>query len=83
MGTTLLMPGRDSIPGLADRLRAAREAAGLSQAQAGERADLHQVSIAMFETDKRTPTIKVLIRLAEAYGVAVADLLPPPKKKRS
>lgn len=70
------------MPGLAERLRAAREAAGLSQAQAGERAGLHQVSIAMFETDKRTPTVKVLIRLAEAYGVSVVDLLPPPKRKK-
>jgi len=70
------------VPGLAERLRAAREAAGLSQAQAGERAGLHQVSIAMFETDKRTPTVKVLIRLAEAYGVSVVDLLPPPKRKK-
>jgi transcriptional regulator with XRE-family HTH domain len=78
----MLMPGRDTVPGLAERLRAAREAAGLSQVQAGERAGVHHVSIAMFETDKRAPTVKVLLRLAEAYGVEVAELLPPPKRKR-
>jgi transcriptional regulator with XRE-family HTH domain len=78
----MLMPNRDSVPGLAAKLRAAREAAGLTQIQAGERSGVHHVSIAKFETDKSTPTLRVLYRLADAYGVDVADLLPTAKKPR-
>jgi len=77
MPTTDLMPSRDSIPGLAAVLRAAREKAGLSQAAAAEKAGLYQANIARFETDKATPTLRVLFKLAAAYGVGVCDLLPP------
>lgn len=75
---------RDSVPGLAAKLRAAREAAGLSQIQAGEKAGVHHVAIAMFETEARTPTVRVLCLLAEAYGIEAGSLLPgakPPAKK--
>ncbi len=71
----------DSVTGLADKLRAARKAAGLSQVEAGERAGVHHVSIAKFETDRSTPTLRVLYRLADAYGVDVCDLLPQPPKR--
>jgi transcriptional regulator with XRE-family HTH domain len=80
VSTTALMPSRDSVPGLAARLRAARESAGLSQVQAGERSGVHHVSIAKFETDKSTPTLRVLYLLALAYEVDVCDLLPPMPK---
>ena len=82
MDITADMPGRDTVPGLAARLRAAREAAGLSQVQAGEKAGVHHVSIAMFETDKRAPTVKVLLKLADAYGIDVCDLIPRTRRKR-
>lgn len=92
--TTDRMASRDTVPGLALTLRAAREAAGLSQVEAGERSGVHHVSIAKFETDKTAPTLRVLYKLAGAYGVKVADLLPesltesppaakPPKGKKS
>lgn len=70
------MPEREVIPGLAARLKAARDAAGLSQQQAAERAGTYQVTIARFETDKRVPTLGILYKLAEAYGVNICDLLP-------
>lgn len=82
MAKTLPVPTRDTVPGLADLLRAAREAAGLTQIEAGERAGVHHISIAKFETDKTAPTLKVLIRLADAYGVDVCDLIPKPKGKK-
>lgn len=75
------MPNRDTVPGLAALLRAAREAAELSQVEAGERAGVHHVSIARFETDKATPTLRVLYLLADAYGVEVCELLPARPKK--
>ena len=75
------MPNRDTVPGLAGLLRSAREAAGLSQVEAGERSGVHHVSIARFETDKATPTVRVLCLLAAAYAVDVCDLLPKKKPR--
>jgi transcriptional regulator with XRE-family HTH domain len=79
---TASMPERETIPGLADKLRAAREAAGLSQQAAAEKAGTYQATIARYETDERVPTLGILYKLAEAYGVNVSDLLPPATKKR-
>lgn len=78
------MPNRDSVPGLPALLKAARERCGLSQIQAAQRSGVHAVSIARFETDARTPSIATLIKLARAYGVKPADLIPAdetPEKK--
>lgn len=79
--TIAAMCHRDHVPGLADKLRAAREAKGLSQVEAGELSGVHHVSIAKFETEKATPTLRVLYLLAAAYDVTVCGLLPPPPKR--
>jgi transcriptional regulator with XRE-family HTH domain len=65
------------IPGLAAKLQAAREAAGLTQHVAADRSGVHHVSIARFEKGQRVPTIATLYKLALAYGVVVGELLPP------
>ncbi|MFO0798970.1 MAG: helix-turn-helix transcriptional regulator [Gemmataceae bacterium] len=81
------MPSREIVPGLVDSLKAAREKSGLSQYQAADAAGVHQVSIAKYETGKATPTLPILYKLADAYGVAVCDLLPegdrPPAAAKS
>lgn len=78
--------GRDTVPGLAEKLKAAREAAGLTQQQAADRSGVHAVSIARFESEARGPSVATLYKLADAYGVTVCDLLPVkapgPKKGR-
>ena len=66
---------RRIVRGLAERLRSAREAAGLTQIQAGKKSGVHQVSISQFELGKHTPTIPTLCKLAEVYGLDVCDLL--------
>lgn len=76
MSKQVVMPSREIVPGLVDSLKAAREKSGLSQYQAAEAAGVHQVSIAKYETGKATPTLPVLYKLADAYGVTVCDLLP-------
>lgn len=73
---TLAMPEKNLIPGLAAKLTDAREAAGLSQVDAGEKSGIHHITIARYETDKRVPTLYALYKLAEAYGVKICDLLP-------
>jgi transcriptional regulator with XRE-family HTH domain len=73
------MPEKALIPGLAAKLKAAREAAGLSAEQAGAAAGVHFVSIYRIEKEERVPTLDVLYKLAAAYGLkSVCDLLPPP-----
>ena len=75
------MANRDTVVGIGPLLRAARDAAGLSQVEAGEKSGVHHISIAKFETEKVTPTLRVLYRLADAYGVSVCSLLPKRSKK--
>jgi transcriptional regulator with XRE-family HTH domain len=77
----LMPPNRDTIAGLGAKLREARLAAGLSQYEAADASGVHQVSITRFETEKATPTLRLLYALANAYGVDVCDLLPKPSKK--
>ena len=71
---------RDEVPGLPEKLKAAREAAGLSQVEAEAASGVHRVTISVFESGDRTPTIATLLKLAEAYRVDVADLIPRPQK---
>lgn len=60
------------------RLRAARQAAGLSVRDAGEAAGVSPSTVQRSEAaDKHGPPLPVLARLAAAYGVQPADLLPP------
>jgi transcriptional regulator with XRE-family HTH domain len=70
------MANRDTLAGLAALRRAAREKAGLSQAEAAELSGVHFINLSKFENDKSTPTLATLYKLAEAYGVNVCDLLP-------
>jgi transcriptional regulator with XRE-family HTH domain len=70
------MQNRSTVPGLASRLQAAREAAGLTLHAAADRSGVHLVSISRFEKGRRVPTIPTLCKLAEAYGVTPGDLLP-------
>lgn len=58
------------------RLRAVREAAGLTQVQLGERAEMPQIIISRLETSPKTnPTLATIEKLAAALGVPPADLL--------
>lgn len=48
---------------------------GVTQKQLGEQLSLYQADIAKFEGGLRCPRLDVVIRLAEAVGVQVRDLL--------
>lgn len=60
---------------IAKRLRAARELAGLSQAQAAELLDVHRPTISEMEAGRRRVASEELAQLAEIYGVSAAWLL--------
>jgi Zn-dependent peptidase ImmA (M78 family)/transcriptional regulator with XRE-family HTH domain len=58
-----------------DRLRYARQRAGLSGAQVRERAGIGESSLSEFENGKREPSLSQLQKLAEAYRRSVAFFL--------
>lgn len=60
---------------VATRLRAVREAAGLTQEQASERAGLMPETISRAESGNRVPTLITLHSLALAYRLELHELL--------
>lgn len=51
------------------RIRAAREAAGMTQAEVAKRLGVSESSIRLYELGKRQPNDEILGRIAEAVGV--------------
>jgi transcriptional regulator with XRE-family HTH domain len=54
---------------IANRLREAREAAGLSQGQVAKRLDMHRPTISEIEAGRRRVTGEDIARLSDLYGV--------------
>jgi transcriptional regulator with XRE-family HTH domain len=63
-------------------LRNAREAAGLTQEDLADRADLHRTYISLLERDQRSPTLDVVFALAKAMGTSASDLVAKTEKDR-
>jgi len=68
---------RDTIPGLAARLVAARTAAGISQSETARRSGVARENLIRYEQGSKGPTLRIVYLLARAYGVEVSELLPP------
>lgn len=60
------------------RLRRARAAAGLTQAELAKRLGVKQSHIARFEIDGRRPSLESAERIASALGYADVTLKTPP-----
>jgi transcriptional regulator with XRE-family HTH domain len=76
--------GPGGLPPFAARLKALREARGLTQKQLAERADLHLGAVFKLEQGKREPAWSTVLALAEALGVdcrAFAGEEPAPEAK--
>jgi transcriptional regulator with XRE-family HTH domain len=63
---------------IANRLRSAREAAGLSQGQVAKILDLHRPTISEIEAGRRKVSGEELTRFAVLYGVGVEWLTSSP-----
>jgi transcriptional regulator with XRE-family HTH domain len=63
-------------------LRERREAAGISQEQLADRAGLHRTYISLIERGRRTASIEVVRKVANALGVTMADLIAATEKRR-
>lgn len=57
------------------RLRTLRRAKELTQQELAEKSDVSRIYIQALESNRRTPSMKLLHRLAEALEVDPADLL--------
>lgn len=64
-----------SLKALGLRLRAAREAAGLSVQQLAERVGAHRAYIDRLEKGQRRPSAEWLQKIADAIGLDTGDLL--------
>lgn len=59
---------------IADKIKQYRIAAGLTQAEMAQSLEASQNTISQYETGKRTPTIKNLIKISVLLGCSVDDL---------
>lgn len=55
-------------------LRRARKKAGISQAELGDRADMHRTEISLLERAGREPRLGTIVKLAAGLGVSVESL---------
>ncbi len=60
---------------IGEKIRKAREAKGLTQAQLGELIGVSKVAICRYEIETLDPPSRVLKAIAEALGVSVSDIL--------
>lgn len=56
---------------IVERLRTAREAAGLSQSQVAKLLEMHRPTITELEAGRRRIVAEELVRLADLYGVSL------------
>jgi putative transcriptional regulator len=59
----------------------ARKAAGLTQAQLGERINVHPPHIARWETGGVLPRVDMAIVIAQALGTTVEAIWPPAENR--
>lgn len=57
------------------RLRTLRKARGLTQQELAHKTDVSRIYIQALESNRRSPSMKLLNKLAEALGVVPSDLL--------
>lgn len=57
------------------KMKALREAAGMTQTELGEKVLVGQTMIARVEAGVKEPSLSLLVRIAEALGVETAELL--------
>lgn len=60
---------------IGERLRAMREASGLSQRELAQQARLHAALISHLEQNRRPVTMNHAVKLAKVFGVSLDDLL--------
>ena len=75
MVATLAKEKQDST-GFGARLRALRNAAGMTQQQLADKLEMRATNITRLENGGRSPTWETVIKIADALGVEPNDFLP-------
>ena len=57
------------------RIRALRQAKGLSQEELADQAGCHRTYVGMLERGQSNPSLAILFRVAEVLDVGIVDLL--------
>ncbi len=67
-----------------EMLQAERERQGLSLKKLGAMSGIHRTTIGLMESGQRSPSLVLCLRLADALGLDLADVLKavPAKKRR-
>jgi transcriptional regulator with XRE-family HTH domain len=68
---------RDIAAVFATQIRERRIAKGWTQVDVAERGKFHPTQIDHYEHRRRTPTLRTVVRFANALGCSAADLLDP------
>ena len=68
----------DTVRHFGERLRSLRSLRGMSQVQLAEQLHpLSQAHISFLETGQKAPSIEIVLRCADLFGVSTDDLLQP------
>lgn len=68
-------PHAKPIPGLGERLRQARQRAGMTLREAEPLLRIHYVSLCRYEIEEHTPSLKTLLKLCHVYQTSPNKLL--------
>jgi transcriptional regulator with XRE-family HTH domain len=67
---------------LAARIKALREAKGWSQERLAERAAMQRSYLADLELGRRNPSVRTLVKVANAFGIPISELFDAQAKRR-
>jgi transcriptional regulator with XRE-family HTH domain len=68
---------------LAERIKMLREARGWTQEQLAERSAMQRSYLADLELGRRNPSVRTLVKVANAFDIAVPELLKSGRKGRT
>jgi transcriptional regulator with XRE-family HTH domain len=64
-------------PTFGGELKRHREAAGLSVQEIARRTRIHRTTVYLLEADTNSPSVDLMLRLADALGIDARDLIAP------
>jgi transcriptional regulator with XRE-family HTH domain len=76
-------PPKKTAPAFGQRMAAFRVAKGLSQTQLGEAIGMDRGLVAYYERAARNPSLELVQKIADFFGVSVGELLNDTAKTRS
>jgi transcriptional regulator with XRE-family HTH domain len=68
---------------LAERIRMLREAKGWTQEQLAERAAMQRSYLGDLELGRRNPSVRTLVKVANAFGISVQELFEGGRKSKA